>query len=104
MKLLMGSAPPRAQVRPLPSDSGVAAIGASLTAITLISLGLGCCLRELLPATLVPWLAAALFPSFGLKLLVDTQRMRANKAPSCWPRHRRPGSWGCWPATCRATP
>ena len=44
---------------------------AALTAVTLISLGLGYGLRELLPATVVPWLAAALFVGFGLKLLVD---------------------------------
>jgi putative Ca2+/H+ antiporter (TMEM165/GDT1 family) len=101
---------------PLPSDPGVAAFGASLTAITLaelgdktffmalilaarhrgrdvfigacaalpavtlISLGLGYGLRELLPATVVPWLAAALFIGFGLKLLVDAQGMGANEA------------------------
>jgi putative Ca2+/H+ antiporter (TMEM165/GDT1 family) len=101
---------------PLPSDPGVAAFGASLTAITLaelgdktffmalilaarhrgrdvfigafaaltavtlISLGLGYGLRELLPAAVVPWLAAALFLGFGLKLLVDAQRMGADEA------------------------
>jgi len=101
---------------PLPSDPGVAAFGASLTAITLaelgdktffmalilaarhrgrdvfigafgaltavtlLSLGLGYGLRELLPAAVVPWLAAALFLGFGLKLLVDAQRMRADEA------------------------
>jgi putative Ca2+/H+ antiporter (TMEM165/GDT1 family) len=101
---------------PLPSDPGVAAFGASLTAITLaelgdktffmalilaarhrgrdvfigafgaltavtlLSLGLGYGLRELLPASVVPWLAAALFLGFGLKLLVDAQRMRADEA------------------------
>jgi putative Ca2+/H+ antiporter (TMEM165/GDT1 family) len=101
---------------PLPSDPGVAAFGASLTAITLaelgdktffmalilaarhrgrdvflgafgaltavtlLSLGLGYGLRELLPPTVVPWLAAALFLGFGLKLLVDAQRMRADEA------------------------
>lgn len=100
----------------LPSDPGVAAFGASLTAITLaelgdktffmalilaarhrgrdvflgafaalsavtlISLGLGYGLRELLPATVVPWLAAALFVGFGLKLLVDAQDMGADEA------------------------
>ena len=100
---------------PLPSDPGVAAFGASLTAITLaelgdktffmalilaarhrardvfigafgaltavtlISLGLGYGLRELLPPTVVPWLAAALFLGFGLKLLVDAQGMRADE-------------------------
>jgi putative Ca2+/H+ antiporter (TMEM165/GDT1 family) len=101
---------------PLPSDPGVAAFGASLTAITLaelgdktffmalilaarhrardvfigtfaaltavtlMSLGLGYGLRELLPASVVPWLAAVLFVAFGLKLLVDAQRMAANGA------------------------
>jgi putative Ca2+/H+ antiporter (TMEM165/GDT1 family) len=53
---------------------------AALTAVTLISLGLGYGLRELLPATVVPWLAAALFVGFGLKLLVDAQGMAANEA------------------------
>jgi putative Ca2+/H+ antiporter (TMEM165/GDT1 family) len=101
---------------PLPSDPGVAAFGASLTAITLaelgdktffmalilaarhrgrdvfigafaaltavtlISLGLGYGLRELLPAMVVPWLAAALFLGFGVKLLIDAQGMRAHEA------------------------
>ena len=101
---------------PLPSDPGVAAFGASLTAITLaelgdktffmalilaarhrgrdvfigafmaltavtlLSLGLGNGLRELLPPTVVPWLAAVLFLGFGLKLLVDAQGMRADEA------------------------
>ena len=101
---------------PLPSDPGVAAFGASLTAITLaelgdktffmalilaarhrgrdvfigafaaltavtlLSLALGYGLRELLPPAAVPWLAAALFLGFGLKLLVDAQRMRADEA------------------------
>ncbi|MEB3264443.1 MAG: TMEM165/GDT1 family protein [Synechococcus sp.] len=101
---------------PLPSDPGVAAFGASLTAITLaelgdktffmalilaarhrardvfigafaalaavtlLSLGLGYGLRELLPATLVPWLAAVLFLGFGLKLLIDAQRMGSGEA------------------------
>jgi putative Ca2+/H+ antiporter (TMEM165/GDT1 family) len=96
---------------PVPADPGLAALGASLTAITLaelgdktffmalilaarhrgrdvflgafgalaavtlLSLGLGYGLRELLPASVVPWLAAALFLGFGLKLLVDAQRM-----------------------------
>lgn len=101
---------------PLASDPGVAAFGASLTAITLaelgdktffmalilaarhrardvfigsfaalaavtlISLGLGYGLRELLPQSVVPWLAAALFLGFGLKLLVDARRMGAGEA------------------------
>jgi Ca2+/H+ antiporter, TMEM165/GDT1 family len=50
---------------------------AALAVVTLISLGLGYGLRELLPATLLPWLAAALFSLFGLKLLVDAQRLEA---------------------------
>ena len=53
---------------------------AALTAVTLISLALGYGLRELLPASVVPWLAAALFLGFGLKLLVDAQRMGADEA------------------------
>jgi len=100
---------------PLPSDPGVAAFGASLTAITLaelgdktffmalilaarhrardvfigsfaaltavtlISLGLGYGLRELLPQSVVPWLAAALFLGFGFKLLVDARSMGAGE-------------------------
>jgi hypothetical protein len=50
---------------PLASDPGIAAFGA-LTAVTLISLGLGYGLRKLLPPSVVPWLAAALFLVFGL--------------------------------------
>lgn len=46
---------------------------AALAAVTLISLGLGYGLRELLPATVVPWLAAVLFLGFGLKLIIDAQ-------------------------------
>jgi len=57
----------------------IGAFGA-LTAVTLISLGLGYGLRELLPPTVVPWLAAALFLGFGVKLLIDAQRMRADEA------------------------
>jgi putative Ca2+/H+ antiporter (TMEM165/GDT1 family) len=53
---------------------------AALAVVTLISLGLGYGLRELLPAGLVPWLAAALFGGFGLKLLIDAQAMGANAA------------------------
>ena len=48
---------------------------AALAAVTLISLGLGYGLRELLPPTVVPWLAAVLFLAFGVKLLVDAQGM-----------------------------
>jgi putative Ca2+/H+ antiporter (TMEM165/GDT1 family) len=53
---------------------------AALTAVTLISLALGYGLRELLPTTVVPWLAAALFLGFGLKLLIDAQAMGAHAA------------------------
>jgi putative Ca2+/H+ antiporter (TMEM165/GDT1 family) len=53
---------------------------AALTAVTLISLGLGYGLRELLPQSVVPWLAAVLFLGFGLKLLVDAQGMAADAA------------------------
>ncbi|WP_411868094.1 TMEM165/GDT1 family protein [Vulcanococcus limneticus] len=53
---------------------------AALAAVTLISLGLGYGLRELLPATVVPWLAAALFLGFGLKLIVDAQGMADGEA------------------------
>lgn len=52
----------------------------ALTAVTLISLALGYGLRELLPATVVPWLAAALFLGFGLKLLIDAQGMATDAA------------------------
>lgn len=57
----------------------IGAFGA-LTAVTLISLGLGYGLRELLPPRVVPWLAAALFLGFGIKLLIEAQRMRADEA------------------------
>lgn len=60
-------------------DVFIGAFGA-LTAVTLISLGLGYGLRELLPPTVVPWLAAVLFLGFGVKLLIDAQRMRADEA------------------------
>jgi putative Ca2+/H+ antiporter (TMEM165/GDT1 family) len=53
---------------------------AALTAVTLISLGLGYGLRELLPASMVPWLAALRFVGFGIKLLVDAQGMAADEA------------------------
>ena len=53
---------------------------AALTAVTLISLGLGYGLRELLPQAVVPWLAAGLFLVFGLKLLLDAQGMAADAA------------------------
>ena len=60
-------------------DVFVGAFGA-LAAVTLISLGLGYGLRELLPPTVVPWLAAVLFLGFGVKLLIDAHRMRADEA------------------------
>jgi putative Ca2+/H+ antiporter (TMEM165/GDT1 family) len=53
---------------------------AALTAVTVLSLGLGYGLRELLPQAVVPWLAAVLFLSFGLKLLLDAQGMTADAA------------------------
>ena len=55
---------------------------AALTAVTLISLGLGYGMRELLPPALVPWLAAVLFLGFGVKLLIDAQSMGADAAES----------------------
>jgi putative Ca2+/H+ antiporter (TMEM165/GDT1 family) len=48
---------------------------AALAAVTVLSLLVGFGLRELLPASLVPWLAALLFLGFGIKLLVDAQGM-----------------------------
>jgi len=39
---------------------------AALSLVTLLSLGMGYGLREWLPPTVVPWLAAALFLGFGL--------------------------------------
>jgi putative Ca2+/H+ antiporter (TMEM165/GDT1 family) len=53
---------------------------AALAAVTLLSLGLGYGLRELLPASVVPWLAAVLFLGFGVKLLIDAQSMGADEA------------------------
>ncbi|MFN5118554.1 MAG: TMEM165/GDT1 family protein [Cyanobacteriota bacterium] len=53
---------------------------AALAAVTLISLGLGYGLRELLPVTVVPWLAAVLFLGFGIKLLFDAQGMGGEAA------------------------
>jgi Ca2+/H+ antiporter, TMEM165/GDT1 family len=53
---------------------------AALTAVTLLSLGVGYGLRELLPATLLPWLAGLLFLSFGAKLLLEASRLSANAA------------------------
>lgn len=53
---------------------------AALTAVTLLSLGVGLGLRELLPEWLLPWLAALLFLGFGIKLLVDAGRLSADAA------------------------
>ncbi len=53
---------------------------AALAAVTLISLGLGYGLRELLPQQVMTWLAAALFMGFGFKLLVDARGMGAGEA------------------------
>ena len=53
---------------------------AALAAVTLLSLGLGYGLRELLPPTVVPWLAAVLFLAFGGKLLVDARGMGGHGA------------------------
>lgn len=53
---------------------------AALAVVTLLSLALGYGLRELLPAVLVPWLAAILFLGFGLRLLWQAQGMAADGA------------------------
>jgi putative Ca2+/H+ antiporter (TMEM165/GDT1 family) len=53
---------------------------AALAAVTLLSLGVGYGLRELLPPGLVPWLAAILFFGFGLKLLWDAQGLGSGAA------------------------
>jgi putative Ca2+/H+ antiporter (TMEM165/GDT1 family) len=53
---------------------------AALAVVTVVSLAVGYGLRSLLPASLVPWLAAALFGGFGLKLLIDAQGLGANAA------------------------
>jgi putative Ca2+/H+ antiporter (TMEM165/GDT1 family) len=60
-------------------DVFIGAFGA-LTAVTLISLGLGYGLRDLLPTSVVPWLATILFVGFGAKLLLDAQRMAADES------------------------
>jgi len=60
-------------------DVFIGAFGA-LTAVTMISLGLGYGLRELLPPSLMPWLAALLFIGFGIKLLLDAQSMGTGEA------------------------
>ena len=52
----------------------------ALAAVTLISLGLGYGLRELIPAHVIPWLATALFLGFGIKLLLDAQGLASDAA------------------------
>jgi putative Ca2+/H+ antiporter (TMEM165/GDT1 family) len=52
----------------------------ALAAVTLLSLGLGYALRELLPLSALPGLAAALFLGFGIKLLFDAQAMGGDAA------------------------
>ncbi|MEB3331960.1 MAG: TMEM165/GDT1 family protein [Synechococcaceae cyanobacterium] len=66
-------------VRHRPRWVFIGAFGA-LSAVTLLSLGLGYGVRELLPPTLVPWLAGVLFLGFGIKLLIDAQGMGADEA------------------------
>jgi putative Ca2+/H+ antiporter (TMEM165/GDT1 family) len=53
---------------------------AALAVVTLLSLGVGYGLRELLPQNLVPWLAALLFLGFGIKLLIDAHGLGAAAA------------------------
>lgn len=57
----------------------VGAFGA-LAVVTLLSLAVGFGLRELLPAQVVPWLAAVLFFGFGLRLLLEAQTLPADAA------------------------
>ncbi|MCP9774320.1 TMEM165/GDT1 family protein [Cyanobium sp. WAJ14-Wanaka] len=53
---------------------------AALAAVTMISLGLGYGFKGILPEAVVPWLAAALFLGFGLKLLLEAQGLGAQAA------------------------
>jgi putative Ca2+/H+ antiporter (TMEM165/GDT1 family) len=53
---------------------------AALAAVTVISLGVGYGLRELLPTALLPWLAGLLFLGFGAKLLLDAAKLPTNAA------------------------
>jgi putative Ca2+/H+ antiporter (TMEM165/GDT1 family) len=53
---------------------------AALSAVTLISLGMGYGLRELLPSTAVPWVAGVLFLGFGIKLLIDAEALGRDAA------------------------
>ncbi len=53
---------------------------AALALVTLLSLGVGFGLRELLPERLLPWLAALLFLAFGGKLLLEAQALPGDAA------------------------
>ena len=53
---------------------------AALAAVTLISLGLGYGLRELLPTGVMLWLGTVLFLGFGVRLLLEAQGMRPDAA------------------------
>jgi putative Ca2+/H+ antiporter (TMEM165/GDT1 family) len=52
----------------------------ALALVTLLSLGVGFGLRELLPEPLLPWLAAPLFLGFGAKLLIEAQALSRDAA------------------------
>lgn len=52
----------------------------ALALVTLLSLGVGFGLRELLSERLLPWLAALLFTGFGSKLLLDAQGLSGHAA------------------------
>lgn len=52
----------------------------ALAVVSLLSLGVGYGLRELLPTSVLPWLAAVLFLSFGGKLLLEAGRLPADAA------------------------
>ncbi|MEX1324195.1 MAG: TMEM165/GDT1 family protein [Synechococcaceae cyanobacterium] len=53
---------------------------AALALVTLLSLGLGFGMRELLPEGLLPWLAAFLFLGFGGKLLLEARGLPRDAA------------------------
>ncbi|QNI71099.1 TMEM165/GDT1 family protein [Cyanobium sp. NS01] len=53
---------------------------AALAVVTLLSLGVGYGLRELLPVRLLPWLAGGLFLVFGIRLLLEAQALPADAA------------------------
>jgi Ca2+/H+ antiporter, TMEM165/GDT1 family len=52
----------------------------ALALVTLLSLGVGFGLRELLNERVLPWLAALLFTGFGCKLLLDAQGLSRHAA------------------------